>query len=233
MDIAYFQEADRLNETAAGLLLDQIREKPDLLLCAATGNSPTGIYKKLVASLSAEPSLSGQLRIIKLDEWAGIEHGGEGSCERYLRQHLLSPLRIEEARFVSFISDAPDPNQECKRIRQRLAEEGPIDVAILGLGKNGHLGFNEPAGQLEPYCHLATLTPTSKGHGMMKHARQKPAQGMTLGMTELLSARMIILVVSGAGKEEARSTLLGGKITTACPASFLWLHDRVHCMVME
>ena len=233
MDFAFFQEYDQLSETAARLLHDQIRLKPGLLLCTATGNSPLGLYQRLAAIMAGERTGSEQLRIIKLDEWAGIEHGSEGSCERYLRNHLLTPLNIDDERFISFVSDATDPIMECERIRSRLSKEGPIDVAILGLGKNGHLGFNEPADQLEPHCHLIPLTDTSKGHHMMNHARQKPAHGMTLGMKEILSSRMIILVVSGKGKKEALSTLLSGKITTSCPASFLWLHNRVHCMVLK
>jgi galactosamine-6-phosphate isomerase len=233
MNITYFHEYEQLSETAAGLILDQIRLKPDLLLCAATGNSPIGIYSRLAALAEQEPPLFGQLRIIKLDEWAGIAHGSEGSCERYLRHHMLNPLKIDDARYISFVSDATDPIRECERIRFRLSEEGPIDIAVLGLGKNGHLGFNEPAGLLEPHCHLTPLTATSKGHDMMNHARQKPAQGMTLGIKEILSANMIILVVSGKGKGEAMSTLLSGKITTSCPASFLWLHDKVYGMIMK
>jgi galactosamine-6-phosphate isomerase len=233
MEITFFQKKDQLDETAVGLLLDQIRAKPDLLLCTATGTSPTGIYRRLVDSVREDPLLPERLRIIKLDEWAGIEHGGEGSCESYLRQHLLDPLKIDDTRFLSFVSDVPDPLGECERINSRLSQEGPIDVAILGLGKNGHLGFNEPAAHLEPHCHLATLTSASRGHSMMNHAMQKPTQGMTLGMKDILNSKMIILIVSGPGKDDALSILLSGKITTSCPASFLRLHDRAHCLVMK
>ena len=233
MELTYFHDYEQLSETGTRHLLDRIREKPGLLICTATGNSPTGIYRRLVEFLQMERSLARMIRIIKLDEWAGIGHGSEGSCEHYLRNHLLDPLNIDQARFISFASDAEDPGRECERIGSRLAKEGPIDVAILGLGKNGHLGFNEPAAALEPHCHLVNLTSESRAHSMMKHTPQKPAKGMTLGMKDILSSNMIILVVSGEGKEEAFSTLLSGKITTSCPASFLWLHERVHCLVLQ
>jgi galactosamine-6-phosphate isomerase len=231
MEITYFEDYNQLTERAFGLLIGELRKKPDLLLCTATGNSPRGVYRKLVEKGKSEPSLVQRLRVIKLDEWYGVSHNSKGSCELYLRSHLVDPLHIDRERFISFRSDAPDPEGECGRIRSALEREGPADIAILGLGTNGHLGFNEPGRQLEPHCHLTPLTPESQQHGMMKHATHKPAYGMTLGMSDILASIVILLMVSGQGKEEALSSLLKGKITTGCPATFLWLHDRVHCLV--
>jgi len=233
MDIVYFEDFSRLSEAASAMVVDQLRASPGLLLCAATGKSPEGLYRSLAEHNAAEPSLFSRLRIIKLDEWSGLKPEDPGTCEYYIRHHLLGPLGIDDQRFISFSPEAVDPEEECHLVRSRLEKEGPIDLAILGLGKNGHLGFIEPGQQLEPHCHVARLTHESRQHNMMQHVPSKPEYGMTLGMKDILAAKRIILIVAGKGKEEAISVLLSGKITTACPASFLWLHNRVHCMVVQ
>ena len=233
MEIEYFEDYNRLSETASALVAGQLRASPGLLLCAATGSSPEGLYHYLAERKAAEPSLFSRLRIIKLDEWSGLKPADPGTCEHYNRHHLLDPLEIDDQRFISFSPEAPDPEEECHLVRSRLEKEGPIDLAILGLGKNGHLGLIEPGQQLEPHCHVARLTRESRQHDMVKHVPDKPEYGMTLGMKDILAAKTIVLIVAGKGKEEAISVLLSGKITTTCPASFLWLHDRVHCMVAQ
>jgi galactosamine-6-phosphate isomerase len=231
MEITYFEDYNLLADWAFELLIGELRKKPDLLLCAATGNSPRGIYRRLTEMGKADPSLVNRLRIIKLDEWSGVSHNSRGSCESYLHTHLVEPLHIDQDRFISFRSDAPDPEKECRRIGSILEREGPVDVAVLGMGTNGHLGFNEPGSRMEPHCHLTPLTLESQQHSMMHHLRHKPAYGMTLGMSDILASSVILLIVAGKGKEEALSSLLEGKITTGCPATFLWLHERVYCMV--
>jgi len=233
MEISYFENYDLLAAQAFDLILGEIRKKPDALICTATGKSPGGIYRKMVAQGNTEPSLFSRLRIIKLDEWYGITPDSEGSCESYLRAHLLDPLQIGRERYISFLSNVPDPDKECSRISTALQSEGPVDLAILGLGTNGHLGFNEPGMRLEPRCHLARLTTESQQHGMMQHLFPKPEYGMTLGMGDILASGMIVLIVAGEGKKEALTTLLEGKISTGCPASFLWLHDHVFCLVEQ
>ena len=113
-----------------------------------------------------------------------------------------------------------------------VKEQGPIDLCILGLGKNGHLGFNEPADELQPHCHIADLAVQSQQHSMILDSSIKPTQGITLGMQEILSSKRILLLVSGSGKEEAKKKLLSGDITSQCPASLLWKRDNVDCLVV-
>jgi galactosamine-6-phosphate isomerase len=233
MEIEFFDEYSRLSERASALVINELSTRPGLLLCAATGNSPEGLYHLLREKEPSEPALFRGLRIIQLDEWSGLPANAEGTGQLYLRRHLLDPLGIDESRYISFASDAVDPELECRRIQSKLAEEGPIDMAVLGLGRNGHLGFNEPDQQLEPHCHVARLTPVSQQHSMMAHKKGKPEYGMTLGMKDILLSRKIILIVSGKGKEGARSSLFSEKISTACPASFLWLHPHSVCLAMR
>jgi len=233
MNIEYFQNQESLTQRGASIVLEEIRRKKDLLLCAATGESPRSIYDRLIRESKKEDQLFQNLRIIKLDEWWGVPSGSNGTCEEYLRSCLLGPLAIPDKRYISFASDVTDPVQECNRIRSLLKRQGPIDLTILGLGRNGHIGLNEPGNYFEPYCHLQYLSEQSRQHEMMKHLEEKPAYGLTLGMAEILSSRKIILIISGEDKTDATRMLLSGHITTDCPATFLWLHNHVICLVLQ
>lgn len=220
-----------LSQKAAELCMRAISADPGLLLCAATGKSPELLYENLVRESLTNPAFFERIRIIKLDEWWGIPPGDPGTCESYLQEKLVGPLGVGKERYLSFASDAPDPGEECVRIQTALEREGPIGLAVLGLGKNGHLGLNEPGPEVEPLCHPARLSGKTRQHSMVEHLESKPESGMTLGMKEILSSKVILLIVHGEEKEDAFHVLLSGKITTSCPASFLWLHPQVHCLV--
>jgi galactosamine-6-phosphate isomerase len=141
------ENASRFAGRTLALLL---RDKPNLLLCAATGGSPARTYEEFVDAVMADPALLHPLRLLKLDEWGGLAMDDRATCEAYLRERLVDPLRIPEERFISFRSDALSPAVECHRIERWLLDHGPIDVCVLGLGLNGHLGFNEPAHLMLP-----------------------------------------------------------------------------------
>jgi galactosamine-6-phosphate isomerase len=220
-----------MSRKAASLVLKDIKKKPELLLCTATGSSPEGLYRELVTTAKKEKELFKQLRILKLDEWGGIPENHPVSCEYFLRERLLTPLAIPREHYISFASDPEDPARECSRISSLLETQGPIDICILGLGANGHLAFNEPALQLESFAHVASLTEESLHHPMIASLEQKPSYGLTLGMEEILSSRQIIMLVSGKGKKQIAEKFLEGTVSTELPASFLWQHPNVECLV--
>ncbi|SDK18376.1 galactosamine-6-phosphate isomerase [Catalinimonas alkaloidigena] len=232
MNITYWEDYAQMSVRAAALVLAEITQKPNLLLCAATGHSPAGLYEELVEHAASNPALFGQLRVVKLDEWGGVSPQSPISCEHYLQTRLVQPLRIAPERYLSFRSEAADPAEECQRVQEALDQVGPLDVCILGIGQNGHLALNEPHPTLEPLCHVAQLSDTTLHHPMFQ-GEAAPSFGLTLGMQALLQARKVILLVAGAHKEQAREALLSGKITTALPASFLWLHRDVECLVVK
>ena len=233
MNIRNFSNYDILSQRANELVVEEIRSKKDLLLCAATGGSPEGLYRELVTTGAFEPELLSSIRVIKLDEWGGIPPGSPGTCEAYLQERLLEPLGISGIRYISFNSLPDDPDLECQRIQAELDLMGPIDLCILGLGRNGHLGLNEPGPELQSHCHVASLTQSSMGHAMTARMEKVPEYGLTLGMSDILSSLKILLIISGEGKEEAKNMFLSGKITTHCPASYLWMHPDVDCLVLE
>lgn len=220
-----------INEQASDLIIRELQSKPGSLICAATGNSPTGVYQKLVEKqTSVKPK---DLTFIKLDEWYGLGADDVGSCEHYLHKYLLQPLNIAPANYIAFDGKANEPGAECKRIQHYLEEHGPIDLCILGLGQNGHIAFNEPAESLQPNTHLAKLSATSLNHTMINDAGIEIKYGFTLGMADILGSKKIILLVNGSHKQTIMNRLFEKRITTQLPASFLWLHPDVTCFYCE
>ncbi len=222
-----FFDHEAMSRHAASLVIEQIRRRPDLLLCAAAGSTPTRTYEILAAQPRTEPHFFDALRVVKLDEWAGLEASHPATCESYLQNYLIRPLNLSSERYIAFRSDADDPQAECQRIQTALERRLPIDYCILGLGANGHLGLNEPAESLQPFAHVANLAESSLRHPMLALANGRVAYGMTLGMAEIMQSRKVLLLVSGAHKRQQLRRLLKPEISSQFPASFLWLHPDV------
>lgn len=233
MNSLFFDDYEAMSAHAGHIVLSEIKKKRDLRICAATGNSPTGTYGFLAKKYLNQPELFKNLHIVKLDEWGGLPETHPGSCEYYLREHLLKPLHISNNRYTGFITNPQNASTECERIQQKIENDGLIDLCILGLGKNGHIGFIEPNHNIQPFCHVAQLSEASQKHGMVKNLSLKPSFGMTLGMQNIITAKKIILLIYGTGKEQAISILKKKTITTQLPASFLWLHPDVDCLLVK
>lgn len=231
MKIEICNSYEAISLRAKDEIVETLLLNKDLLVCTASGGSPTCLYKKLAGEALVRPQLFEQLRVVKLDEWGGVSMKYPGTCECYLQQEVIVPLLISADRYISFRSDADDPGKECERIQSRLAQQGPIDICILGLGMNGHIAFNEPSAFLQPHCHVATLSDSSMSHPMVAGEDQKPTYGLTLGMADILQSKKIIILINGAKKKGVTQEFLSAKITTALPASFLWLHPDVLCLI--
>ena len=221
-------DPEGMSRAAAAHLAKALRTKPNALLCLATGASPARTYELLAKRGRAEPSLFAQARLLKLDEWGNLPVDDPASCEFYLRQKLIQPLRIPPERFFGWHNQPADPAAECRRMAAWLAANGPIDVSVLGMGTNGHLGFNEPAASLQPGPHVARLSDTSLSHSMLGGSKRKVCSGLTLGMADLLHSMEIVLMVSGRHKADQMQRLFTRRITPRFPVSFLWLHPNVH-----
>lgn len=209
-----------MSVAAAGFILREVKRHPSLILCPATGNTPTRTYELLAKT---DYNFKG-VQLLALDEWGDIDPDDPASCSHYLNTQLISPLGIQFALKFTRGEDGISQTTEF------LKAKGPIDLCILGMGKNGHLGFNEPGPSLEPQSHKAKLSSASKNHAMLSDHSFKPAFGYTLGMADILQAKSILLLVNGAHKKSIFQKFLTKKITTELPASFLWLHPNVTCI---
>jgi galactosamine-6-phosphate isomerase len=224
------EDTEELGVRAAEFLAAEFRRRPELLLCAATGDTPTRCYGRLAEMAAREAGLASRLRVIKLDEWGGLAMDDSATCEAYLKRHLIGPLKVARERYIGFQSDAVDPEAECRRVRGQLLETGPIDVCVLGIGANGHLALNEPGEFLEPFAHVAKLSGASIVHPMLRNARGPVHYGLTLGMAEIMASRRVLFLVSGAHKREPMRRFLERRIAADFPASFLWMHPAVTCL---
>ena len=227
MRIQVAKDHEEMSRLAAARIAAAVRRQPDLLLGVVTGASPTRTYERLAERRAADPPLFRRLRILKLDEWLGLPPRHPSSCESYLRGHLLVPLRIDRRRYQGFRPRPKDPVADCARVARWLARHGPIDVCVLGLGRNGHLLMNEPAAALTPGPHVARLAASTRRHSMLEGLKTLPRRGLTLGMADILQSKAIVLLVSGRPKAASLRRMLSGRVTTRCPASFLWFHPDV------
>lgn len=216
-----------LSRRAARDILRDLRRKPDLLLGVATGDSPRRTYERLAHEAAQEPALFRAVRILALDEWLGLAPRHPARCDTYVRERILGPLGIPRSRSEGFRSEAKDPRAECRRLSRWLGRHGPMDLCILGLGRNGHLLMNEPAAAFDPGAHVARLAESTRRHPMLTSAGAAPRFGLTLGLADVLQSKRILLLVSGRHKAAPLRRTLEGRVTTRCPASFLWLHGDV------
>jgi galactosamine-6-phosphate isomerase len=221
------RDDEDLSRRAAEDILLEVRRRPGLLMGVATGESPRRTYERLAESRARHPRLFRALRIAALDEWLGLPRDHPASCETYVRQTILGPLGIPRSRYQGFRSESRDPGAECRRMTHWLERHGPLDLCILGLGRNGHLLMNEPGPSLHPLAHVARLAPSTRRHSMLAGLDRAPSRGFTLGMAQILESRRILLLVSGRHKAAALRRASGGQISTSCPASLLWLHRDV------
>jgi putative deaminase/isomerase len=225
-----FQVSDSyegMSQAAAAWILSEARAKPQALISLPTGASPARMYEALAEATRGGRGDLSKARFLKLDEWGGLEMDDPATCEVHLQEKLLRPLRVGPKNYIGFLTNPPDPRAECSRIAEWLATNGPIDICILGIGLNGHLGLNEPAEALQAGPHVAELSESTKRHPMLAAARGEARYGLTLGMADLLRSRKVLLLASGAAKAEPLDRAFRGGISTRFPASFLQLHHDV------
>jgi galactosamine-6-phosphate isomerase len=224
VDVVESYEA--MSAKASELIARLISNKPDAILCLATGSTPTRAYELVGQRYKRGEFSTGQLRIVKLDEWCGLPMTDHATCEVYLQSHVLAPLAISPEGFVSFRSDPHDPEIEVARVQKVIDAFAPFNLIVLGLGKNGHIGFNEPNAELTEQVHVAQLQETTPHHPMVLNSTGVH-HGMTVGMKDILRSEEILLLVSGAEKAQQLRQLVRGPVTAAFPASFLRKHRRL------
>jgi galactosamine-6-phosphate isomerase len=221
---------EEMSRRAEEYIIAELKRRPSLILCASAGGTPRGLYELLAERGQGQPRLFSKMRVLQIDEWGGLPRNHPASCESDLQSKLLQPLGIGKQRYTGFRTEAKNPAAECAKIARWLASNGPIDICILGLGVNGHVAMNEPGAFLKPHTHIAELTESSLNHPMLRDLERKPSHGLTLGMSDILASKLVLLLVNGPHKADALKQLRGQAVTTQFPASFLWLHPRARVL---
>ncbi|GCE13862.1 6-phosphogluconolactonase [Tengunoibacter tsumagoiensis] len=208
---------------AARLIAEAFTAKPDSSVIIAVGNTPLGAYKELAYFYQQGQIKTSQLRPFQLDEYLAIPPDDYRSLFGWVKRDFLDPLEITASRCVRLPGEASDPDQVCRDYDNQLQLAGGADIAILGLGPNGHLGFNEPLADANAPTRVVSLTPESLKSNATYWGgiEQVPQQALTCGMRQLLAAKQIFLLVSGEHKQEILHQTVAGPITPAVPSSFL------------
>lgn len=228
---------DTVNEAAmatAALVVEQLRKKPTSVLALPTGQTALPIYDALVGLHRAGRADFSQVQTVNLDEFVGLSSTDPGSFRGFMQQHLFRHINVP-AEHVHFLAgDARDSDRECDRFERLIARLGGIDLQLLGVGRNGHIGFNEPARDLQLRTHRVRLrmdTRRANAGPFGGRVSEVPREALSLGMAAILQAASIVLVALGRSKAAAVAWAFSGRISTDKPVSFLQLHPSVTVIV--
>ena len=216
---------EETSKIAAEIVAEQLRTKPDSVLGLATGSSPVGMYDELVRmnlDFSAVTS-------VNLDEYYGLTPDNDQSYRYFMNKNLFDRVNIRKE--CTFVPDGltKDPEAHCAEYDQRILDLGGIDLQVLGMGLNGHIGFNEPGESFPVGTHLVTLEDSTieANSRFFASKEEVPTQAISMGLKQIMSARKIILIVHGKAKEATLEKALNGPVTPWLPASILQLHPDV------
>lgn len=224
---------DDMSRQAAQLIIDQIHAKPDSVLGLATGSSPIGMYQALIEAYKAGTVDFSKAKSFNLDEYYPIAPDNDQSYHYFMQEHLFRHINLSESHIPD--GTAADVDQECAAYDKMIAEAGGIDLQVLGIGPNGHIGFNEPDDALFAGTHKTGLTQKT----IQANARffasidDVPKMAITMGMGNILKAKKILLLITGKNKTEVAEAIFNGKITCDIPASFLQLHPDTTVLIDE
>ncbi|WP_420872127.1 glucosamine-6-phosphate deaminase [Cohnella rhizosphaerae] len=227
MRVAVLPSADEAERHVAALFAAQLRRKPDSVLGLATGGTPVGVYRALVAAHRAGEADFGKARTFNLDEYAGVPPSHPQSYAAYMRTHLFDHVNLSPDRTHLPEGDADRAEDACRLYDALYRYYGPADLQLLGIGANGHIGFNEPgfvsATGGTQVVRLAESTRRANAR-FFGEGEQVPAYALTMSAGRILQARSIVLLATGAAKAAIVARALEGPIGTDCPASLLQLH---------
>ena len=229
MNYQTFPTYSEMSKAAAKIIADVLRAKPDCVLGLATGSSPIGAYDEL-ARMHREEGLSfARCTTVNLDEYRGLAGTHPQSYRYFMNEHLFS--RVDVRLDHTFVPNgtAADPAAECAAYDARIKALGGTDVQLLGIGPDGHIGFNEPADEFTDATHLVDLDPSTieANARFFDSAADVPRQALTMGMGGIMGAKKVLLVASGAGKKAVLEAAMNGPIDPRLPASILQLHKDV------
>lgn len=219
-----------MSRETAKQIADLIAKKPDALLCMAAGHTQRETLRMLVEYVAAELIDTSRTRWVSLDEWVGFGRGDAGSCIEFIDEYIFTPLHIGPEQYFFFDGKAGDLDAQCVHANAFIDAHGPIDLTVLGVGLNGHLGFNEPGADIKSRTYIMPLDETSQGASEKYFGHPVDAHyGITLGFKDLFAAGKVIVQCTGANKAEIVRRFIEGAVTRDVPVSLV--RDLDHCEV--
>lgn len=234
MKLTVYKDYQTVSDYCAQALFDLIKEKPGAVICIASGDSPRLLCELFVDKVKSEQLDISRFRFVGLDEWVGLSPAIEGSCHNDFKKRLFEPLNIGPSQYHLFDALATDLENECRRMDAFIQQKGGIDLMIVGIGMNGHIGFNEPGVDFNLLSHVIQLDDTTKTVG--KRYFSQPVlleKGITLGLAHLLAARKVFLIANGSRKAEVIKKAVEGPVTNSFPVSILQKHENGFVLIDE
>lgn len=232
MNVIRYMNYESLSAELGDKLFQEIKLNPEAAICFSTGYSPVQGYRRFVHKALEQKLDTSRMTVVKLDEWLDISETSKSTCECFLQKEIIKPLKISSNHYVSFQLRSANPHVECQRI-DSILEKKPLDLMILGLGKNGHIGLIEPNERLTVDTCCVQLDEITQSHAMLTAESENTKRGITLGLKTVFAAKKVLLVVTGSGKMDVIKALLSMQVSTSIPASLLWLHPNATMLLDE
>jgi glucosamine-6-phosphate deaminase len=235
MEIIILKSEDAVAKRSADLVEAQIRTFPDTILGLATGSSPVGLYKELIIRHQKHGLSFSQVRSFNLDEYVGIPADHPQSYRTFMNENLFDDLDIEKGNTHVPDGTMENPMDAGPVFEKKIADKGGIDLQVLGIGTDGHIGFNEPTSSIRSRTRLKTLTKQTveDNSRFFSPDEFQPKLAITMGIGTILETRRILLIATGENKAEAVHDMIEGPIAAICPASALQMHERVTVILDE
>lgn len=229
MEIIYCPDYSAMSKQASEVVAKSIKSNPRLVLGLATGSTPEGLYAELINKFEAGEIDFHDITSFNLDEYVGLSSDNRQSYHYYMAYRLFDHINIEKSKAHIPDGTTVDLNKECEDYEIAIAAAGGIDLQILGLGLDGHIGFNEPGTSFSSRTHVAELAKSTieANSRFFNDIAEVPTSAITMGLETIMQAKSIVLVVSGISKADILTRVLYGPISTAVPASILQNHPDV------
>jgi len=236
MKVIRVKDYQELGKKAAAIIIEHVKAKPDAVLGLATGSTPQTTYRELIREHKENGTSYRQVTTVNLDEYIGLSPEDPNSYHYFMKKELFEAIDITKENTHLPNGEAADLEAECRRYDDLIRSVGGIDLQLLGIGRNGHIGFNEPGTSFQTRTHVVELAEdTRKANARFFPSLDAvPTSAITMGIQNILESKRILLLASGPAKAEAMARLLNQReITEAFPASCLHLHDDVTVIADE
>ncbi len=229
-----FPDYETMSAAAADVLARRLGEDPSAVLLLPTGTTPLGMYRRLVAMHRSGEVTFAEATFFNLDEYLGLEPDHPASYHVYMKEHFYGLIDAAPARTLVPDGSARDPDAECERYEAAISEAGGIDVCVLGIGRNGHIGFNEPGASFDSRTRVVRLSEsTRKVNAADFEANRAPKRAITVGMATIFESKEVLLLASGTNKAGAVAAALEGDVSESVPASMLTGHPNASLFLDE
>ncbi|AYK07878.1 glucosamine-6-phosphate deaminase [Brevibacillus laterosporus] len=229
MQVQVFEDYDTLSRYAADIFLKQIKKKSDSVLGLATGGTPEGFYRHLITSYKDQKLDFSRLRTFNLDEYYPIKREHPQSYWTFMHDHLFAYVNIPTSNIHLPNGETINVDAECNRYEEEIGANGGVDIQILGIGENGHIGFNEPGASFDSRTRMVELTKNTiqANSRYFDSEEDVPRHAITMGIASIMQSKKIVILAAGVKKAEAVAKAIQGEITEAMPASILQKHPDV------